>query len=51
VRIGAPLVPPRAPASRVPLPETRAFHAAIMREISRLSGKRWNSNAEELHHA
>jgi 1-acyl-sn-glycerol-3-phosphate acyltransferase len=51
VRIGSPLAPPRAPASRVPLPETRAFHAAIMREIARLSGKRWNSNAEELHHA
>jgi 1-acyl-sn-glycerol-3-phosphate acyltransferase len=41
VHIGAPLRPPqRAPMSATPR-EVRAWHAVVMREISRLSGKAW----------
>jgi 1-acyl-sn-glycerol-3-phosphate acyltransferase len=46
VRIGAPLLPPRAPAVRVALADTRAFHAAIMNSIAGLSGKSWHSHRE-----
>jgi 1-acyl-sn-glycerol-3-phosphate acyltransferase len=51
VCIGAPLLPPRPPRNRAPLAETQAFHAAIMTEIAKLSGKAWNSHAEETGHA
>lgn len=54
VRIGVPMPPPRAPARRVPLADTQAFHAAIMTEIARLSGKTWTTTrtrTEENGHA
>jgi 1-acyl-sn-glycerol-3-phosphate acyltransferase len=51
VRIGAPMLPPRAPRKRVPLTDTRAFHAAIMTAIAELSGKTWNPHTEEPGHA
>jgi 1-acyl-sn-glycerol-3-phosphate acyltransferase len=41
IHIGAPLVPPRAAEPAV-LAEVRAWHADIMREIGRLSGKSWH---------
>jgi 1-acyl-sn-glycerol-3-phosphate acyltransferase len=40
VRIGAPLRPPHSPLRATPR-EVRAWHAVVMREISRLSGKAW----------
>jgi 1-acyl-sn-glycerol-3-phosphate acyltransferase len=51
VRIGAPLLPAGAPGKRVPLTDTRAFHAAIMTAIAELSGKTWNPHIEETGHA
>jgi 1-acyl-sn-glycerol-3-phosphate acyltransferase len=51
VCIGTPLLPPRTPGTRAPRAETQAFHAAIMTEIAKLSGKSWNSHAEETGHA
>jgi 1-acyl-sn-glycerol-3-phosphate acyltransferase len=41
IRIGAPLRPPRAARSRAPIVELRAWHAIVMAEIARLSGKSW----------
>jgi 1-acyl-sn-glycerol-3-phosphate acyltransferase len=40
VRIGAPLLPPACGGRAMPS-EVRAWHAAVMGEISRLSGKAW----------
>jgi 1-acyl-sn-glycerol-3-phosphate acyltransferase len=42
VHIGAPLRPPRCGSSSVSPRGVRAWHAAIMSEISRLSGKTWS---------
>jgi 1-acyl-sn-glycerol-3-phosphate acyltransferase len=41
VHIGPPLRPPQRPAMRATPGEVRAWHAVVMREISRLSGKAW----------
>jgi 1-acyl-sn-glycerol-3-phosphate acyltransferase len=41
VRIGAPLRPPHRRPMRATPGEVRAWHAVVMREISRLSGKAW----------
>lgn len=41
LRIGAPLHPPRRTRSGVPTAELRVWHATIMAEIARLSGKAW----------
>lgn len=41
IRIGAPLVPPRCAGQRPSHDEIRAWHATMMREIARLSGKTW----------
>jgi 1-acyl-sn-glycerol-3-phosphate acyltransferase len=43
IRIGLPLRPPSPPLLRVPNADLRIWHAAIMLEISRLSGKAWIS--------
>jgi 1-acyl-sn-glycerol-3-phosphate acyltransferase len=45
VQIGAPLAPPRCASPPAPLAQVRAFHATIMREIGRLSGKAWEPPA------
>jgi len=59
VQIGAPLMPPLS-SHRPRLADTRAFHAAIMTDIARLSGKSLakrtcdetsNPHAEEIGHA
>ena len=42
VHIGAPLRPPPCCSSAVSPQDVRAWHAAVMNEISRLSGKTWN---------
>jgi 1-acyl-sn-glycerol-3-phosphate acyltransferase len=42
IHIGAPLVPPPCAAQPAPLADVRAWHAAIMSEIGRLSGKAWD---------
>jgi 1-acyl-sn-glycerol-3-phosphate acyltransferase len=42
VTIGAPLVPPRRRGRRPSRAELRQWHAAVMGEISRLSGRTWN---------
>lgn len=43
VEIGAPLVPTKlAAGGRASLAEVRAWHATIMSELARLSGKRWS---------
>jgi 1-acyl-sn-glycerol-3-phosphate acyltransferase len=41
IHIGPPLHPPRVAAGAVTVAEVQAWHAAIMREIGRLSGKAW----------
>ncbi|MEJ0013391.1 MAG: lysophospholipid acyltransferase family protein [Bauldia sp.] len=41
IRIGAPLTPPHYAGARPTHDEIRAWHATIMREIARLSGKTW----------
>lgn len=41
IRIGAPLVPPRCAGLRPSYDEIRAWHAVVMSEIARLSGKTW----------
>ena len=41
IRIGAPLRPPHAARARAPNAELRAWHAIVMAEIARLSGKPW----------
>jgi 1-acyl-sn-glycerol-3-phosphate acyltransferase len=43
IRIGAPLKPPRLNRGRAAIADLRIWHAAIMGEISRLSGKAWTS--------
>jgi 1-acyl-sn-glycerol-3-phosphate acyltransferase len=43
IRIGAPLKPPRLSREGAAIADLRAWHAAIMGEISRLSGKAWSS--------
>jgi 1-acyl-sn-glycerol-3-phosphate acyltransferase len=42
VTIGAPLLPPRSRDRRPSRTELHQWHAAVMGEISRLSGKTWN---------
>jgi 1-acyl-sn-glycerol-3-phosphate acyltransferase len=41
IRVGAPLIPPRLTRPQVGIAELRAWHAVIMGEIARLSGKAW----------
>jgi 1-acyl-sn-glycerol-3-phosphate acyltransferase len=41
IRIGAPLNPPPLTSCRAPIADLRAWHATIMAEIARLSGKAW----------
>ena len=44
IRIGAPLTPPALGRhASAPLPDVRAWHAAVMQEIAHLSGKAWTS--------
>ena len=42
ITIGQPLKPPpRRPGAKPTLAEVRAWHAVMMKEIARLSGKTW----------
>lgn len=41
IHIGQPLMPPRRAGARPSLAEVRAWHAVMMNEIARLSGKSW----------
>jgi 1-acyl-sn-glycerol-3-phosphate acyltransferase len=51
VEIGTPLVPPkRAAGPRASLADVRAWHASIMSELARLSGKTWSAPRWERHH-
>jgi 1-acyl-sn-glycerol-3-phosphate acyltransferase len=43
IAIGRPLTPPRTSGRRPALAEVRAWHAVMMSEIARLSGKSWNA--------
>ena len=46
--IGAPLQPPpRRPGARPTLAEVRAWHAVVMGEIARLSGKSWQAASSD----
>jgi 1-acyl-sn-glycerol-3-phosphate acyltransferase len=45
IRIGAPLAPPRCANGRPTFAEVRAWHATVMGEIARLSGKTWEWQA------
>jgi 1-acyl-sn-glycerol-3-phosphate acyltransferase len=45
IRIGRPLIPQRVGGSRASLAEVRAWHATMMMEIARLSGKTWEGQA------
>jgi hypothetical protein len=42
IRIGAPLMPPALGDVRPSLAGVRLWHAAIMSEIARLSGRSWH---------
>ena len=50
LHIGPPLVPPASAPEQVPLPAVTDWHAAIMTEIARYSGKTWKGAAEEAGH-
>ena len=43
IRIGVPLMPPSLPPGGTAIADLRVWHAAIMGEIGRLSGKAWSS--------
>ena len=43
IRIGVPLIPPRLPPEGAAIADLPVWHAAIMGEIGRLSGKAWGS--------
>jgi 1-acyl-sn-glycerol-3-phosphate acyltransferase len=45
IRIGAPLTPPRCRNRKPTFAEVRDWHATVMREIARLSGKTWEWQA------
>jgi 1-acyl-sn-glycerol-3-phosphate acyltransferase len=47
VRIGAPLHPPRPTRSPPSIADLRTWHAVVMTEIGRLSGKEWTHAAGE----
>lgn len=47
--IGAPMMPPGVRDCASP-DDARAWHAVIMREIARLSGKTWTAPAKEVSH-
>ena len=49
--IGAPLVPSAPTHEPAPLEMVTHWHAAIMREIARLSGKQWTAPSKEANHA
>jgi 1-acyl-sn-glycerol-3-phosphate acyltransferase len=51
IRIGPPLQPPRLVHPRPSIAELRAWHAVIMTEISRLSGKAWVFAGREQRYA
>jgi 1-acyl-sn-glycerol-3-phosphate acyltransferase len=48
--IGGPLVPPAPAHQPAPLAMVTDWHAAIMSEIARLSGKRWTARTKEASH-
>jgi 1-acyl-sn-glycerol-3-phosphate acyltransferase len=48
--IGAPLVPPAPAHEPVSLDMVTDWHAAIMGEIARLSGKQWTARTKEANH-
>ena len=47
IRIGAPLRPAQPTRARAPIAELRAWHALVMTEIARLSGKSWVHEREQ----
>ena len=47
IHIGAPLKPPAAPGDKPPIVAVRGWHATVMTEIARLSGKAWGREAGE----
>ena len=47
VSIGAPLVPPHSSGRRLARAELRGWHALVMSEIGRLSGKTWTHVGDE----
>jgi 1-acyl-sn-glycerol-3-phosphate acyltransferase len=49
VHVGAPLRPPPLTGSRLGAAALRNWHAAIMSEIARLSGKSWTPETEDRH--
>jgi 1-acyl-sn-glycerol-3-phosphate acyltransferase len=51
IHIGAPLSPPGCPSRVAPLATVRAWHATIMGEIGRLSGKAWHPPHWEIGNA
>jgi 1-acyl-sn-glycerol-3-phosphate acyltransferase len=50
LHIGAPLVPPGPARERASILEVSAWHAVIMTEIARLSGKAWTGSIKEADH-
>jgi 1-acyl-sn-glycerol-3-phosphate acyltransferase len=50
LHVGAPLAPPGPAPERAPIPAVSEWHAVIMTEIARLSGKTWNGPAQEASH-
>lgn len=51
IEIGAALRPPEVPPGTTSSREAiQAFHADVMREISRLSGKQWSPNSQRRRH-
>jgi 1-acyl-sn-glycerol-3-phosphate acyltransferase len=51
IHVGAPLAPRRCFAGQAPLAEVRAWHAAVMEAIGRLSGKSWQAPTWEIGNA
>lgn len=45
LHIGAPVLPMKSAGPQASLPDVRAWHAAIMGEVARLSGKLWTEEA------
>ncbi|KAB2915506.1 MAG: 1-acyl-sn-glycerol-3-phosphate acyltransferase [Hyphomicrobiaceae bacterium] len=50
LHIGAPLTPPGSPGHRASVGAVSTWHAAIMNEIARLSGKAWTTPMKEASH-
>jgi 1-acyl-sn-glycerol-3-phosphate acyltransferase len=49
LHIGAPFAPPEPALPRATLRAVTAWHAVIMTEIARLSGKMWQPDTKEAH--